>query len=133
MQWDLLKKCSCREIGEIPIMLAVTVLTSLDDADLQALGFRYSAEELTIRLAVTAKQAGMSGVVSSARDIPAIRETCGSDFVIVTPGIRLGAPVSSDDQKRTLTPGEAIKKGADYLVVGRPIRTAAIPVKLRMR
>ncbi len=116
-----------------PLMLAVTVLTSLDDDDLQEIGYRYSAAELALRLAALAKRSGMDGVVASAWEVSAIRKQCGEDFVIVTPGIRLaeGAEkkIASDDQKRTLTPAEAIREGADYLVVGRPIRTARDPGK----
>jgi len=111
----------------VPIVLAVTVLTSLDDDDLQRLGFHLGAGELALRLAETAKKAGVSGVVSSARDASAIRALCGRDFIIVTPGIRGAARLKGDDQKRTLSPQEAIRTGADYIVVGRPIRTAEDP------
>lgn len=113
-----------------PIVLAVTVLTSLADADLNELGYRHSAGELALNLAKLARGAGIDGVVASAWEVPAIRAACGRDFIIVTPGIRLpgeAAKISADDQKRVLTPGEAISNGADYLVVGRPIRTAADP------
>lgn len=112
---------------EVPIVLAVTVLTSLGDDDLAALGFQCRAGELTVRLAKMARNAGMHGVVASARDVPEIRSACGRDFVIVTPGIRSAASVPDDDQKRTLTPAEAIGRGADYLVVGRPILLADDP------
>ncbi len=110
-----------------PAVLAVTVLTSLDDADLQRLGFRLGAGELALHLAEMAKRAGVSGVVASARDAVAIRERCGKDFMIVTPGIRGSAKPADDDQKRTLSPRDAIRMGADYIVVGRPIRTSADP------
>jgi len=113
--------------GPAPVVLAVTVLTSLDDGDLQRLGFRIGAGELALHLAEMAKLAGVSGVVASARDAAAIRECCGKDFLIVTPGIR-GAAKPADDQKRTLSPRDAVRMGADYIVVGRPIRTAADPV-----
>lgn len=116
-----------------PLMLAVTVLTSLDDNDLEEIGYRYSTAELALRLAALAKRSGMDGVVASAWEVSALRKQCGRDFIIVTPGIRLaeGAEkkIASDDQKRTLTPAEAIRAGADYLVVGRPIRTARDPGK----
>jgi len=116
-----------------PIVLAVTVLTSLDDNDLKEIGYRYSSAELALNLAGLAKKSGMDGVVASAWEVSDIRKQCGKDFVIVTPGIRLAdggeKTISSDDQKRTLTPAEAIRKGADYLVVGRPIRTARDPGK----
>ena len=112
--------------GPAPVVLAVTVLTSLDDGDLQRLGFRLGAGELALHLAEMAKAAGVSGVVASARDAVAIREHCGEDFLIVTPGIR-GAVKPADDQKRTLSPRDAVRMGADFIVVGRPIRTAADP------
>lgn len=119
--------------GRRPLSLAVTVLTSLDNNDLKEIGYRYSAAGLALNLARMAKKSGMDGVVASAWEVSAIRKQCGKDFVIVTPGIRLaegaGRQISSDDQKRTLTPAEAIKRGADYLVVGRPIRTAQDPGK----
>jgi orotidine-5'-phosphate decarboxylase len=114
---------------EMPIVLAVTVLTSLGDDDLRGLGFQCSAGELTVHLAKMAKNAGMHGVVASARDVSTVREVCGPDFVIVTPGIRTATDVPGDDQKRTLTPAEAIGWGADYLVVGRPILLADDPAR----
>ncbi|PIP08562.1 MAG: orotidine-5'-phosphate decarboxylase [Syntrophobacteraceae bacterium CG23_combo_of_CG06-09_8_20_14_all_50_8] len=111
-----------------PVILAVTVLTSLNSADLEALGFCSSVEELVLHLAKLAQDEGASGVVASPQDIAAIREACGRDFVIVTPGIRGKMGLTGDDQKRTLTASEAVRLGADYLVVGRPIRLAADPV-----
>ncbi len=110
-----------------PVLLAVTVLTSLDDSDLEEIGFGCSTRELVLRLAVSARNAGVSGVVASPQDIPPIREACGKDFIIVTPGIRLDNNVTGDDQKRVLTPRDAISTGADYIVVGRPIRLADDP------
>jgi orotidine-5'-phosphate decarboxylase len=112
----------------VPLVLGVTVLTSLNDEDLQRLGFSCSTGELVLRLARMAQDAGLSGVVASAQDVEAIREACGKDFVIVTPGIRGVGGVAGDDQKRVLTAGEAIRRGSDYLVVGRPIQTAKDPV-----
>ena len=110
-----------------PMLLAVTVLTSLDDSDLKEIGFGCSTRELVLRLAMSARDAGVSGVVASAQDILPIREACGKEFTIVTPGIRLDNPVAGDDQKRVLTPRDAISMGADYIVVGRPIRLADDP------
>jgi orotidine-5'-phosphate decarboxylase len=110
-----------------PMILAVTVLTSLNSGDLNALGFRSSVEETVLSLARLAQDAGASGVVASPQEIAAIREACGRDFIIVTPGVRGKTALAGDDQKRTLGAGEAIKLGADYLVVGRPIRMAADP------
>ncbi|HOD29787.1 MAG TPA: orotidine-5'-phosphate decarboxylase [Syntrophales bacterium] len=110
-----------------PVILAVTVLTSLDDRDLSDLGFRMSTEALVVHLAMQARTAGLDGVVASARDVPAIRAACGEAFLIVTPGIRRDAVDAGDDQKRILSPEGAVTAGADYLVVGRPIRMAADP------
>lgn len=110
-----------------PVILAVTVLTSLNDYDLREMGFSSSLEDVVLSLARLAQDEGVAGVVASPRDITAIRKACGQDFIIATPGIR-GRDITGDDQKRTLTAAEAIKFGADYLVVGRPIRLAADPV-----
>lgn len=105
-------------------VVAVTVLTSLDDKDLDAVGQR-PADEQVSRLARLARQAGLTGVVCSAREASQIREACGPDFWIVTPGIR---PVAAaDDQKRTVTPKEAAEAGASHLVVGRPVVRADDP------
>jgi len=118
-----------KQLGRpMPMVLAVTVLTSLDDGDVERLGFHVSASELAVHLARLARDAGMTGVVASAREVGPIRDACGDDFVIVTPGIRLAAPAEGDDQKRVLTPREALRMGADYIVVGRPIRMADDPV-----
>ena len=108
------------------LVLGVTVLTSLDDAELQRIGFSGSALDNAVRLARLAQRAGLRGVVSSPREIAAIRDACGRGFVILTPGIR---PRDADagDQRRTMTPREAIDAGADYIVVGRPITSAADP------
>jgi len=122
---------TARVMGVVPpVLLAVTVLTSLDDSDLEEIGFKCSTRELALKLAVAARDAGVSGVVASARDVIPIREACGKDFIIVTPGIRLDSKVkvAGDDQKRVLTPRDAIIMGADYIVVGRPIRLADDPV-----
>lgn len=110
-----------------PVVLAVTVLTSLNDGDLKVLGFGSGAGETALHLARLAQDAGVSGVVASAVDAAAIRKACGAEFLIVTPGIRGGTGLAGDDQKRILTPTEALRCGADYLVVGRPIRQAADP------
>lgn len=111
-----------------PIVLAVTVLTSLNDADLQEIGMNRGTRETVLRLARLSQDAGVTGVVASAEEAPAIRQACGEGFLIVTPGIRGVAEVPGDDQKRVLTPREALRRGADYLVVGRPIRQAQDPV-----
>ena len=109
-----------------PRLLAVTVLTSLDDADLAAVGQSTPAQAQVVRLATMAQAAGVDGVVCSAREIGPIREACGPDFLLVVPGIRpAGAAVG--DQKRVVTPGEAMRAGASALVVGRPISQADSP------
>ncbi|MBW2595238.1 MAG: orotidine-5'-phosphate decarboxylase [Deltaproteobacteria bacterium] len=125
---------TARVMGVVPpVLLAVTVLTSLDDSDLEETGFKCSTRELALRLAVSARDAGVSGVVASAQDVIPIREACGKDFIIVTPGIRLDNNVTGDDQKRVLTPRDAITMGADYIVVGRPIKLADDPVAVADR
>ncbi len=111
-----------------PVLLAVTVLTSLNDSDIKGMGFECTTSELVERLAISARDAGVPGVVASAQDVPSIRKACGENFIIVTPGIRPANDSTSDDQKRVLTPREAIAMGSDYLVVGRPIRMAKDPV-----
>jgi orotidine-5'-phosphate decarboxylase len=120
-----------RETGrEKPLVLAVTVLTSLNDQDLSEIGFRQTTQDLASHLAAAARRAGVGGVVASPQDIQPIRRICGPDFAIVTPGIRLGGgEAAKDDQKRVDTPREAIRSGADYIVVGRPIRLAKDPVE----
>jgi orotidine-5'-phosphate decarboxylase len=116
-----------RERLRRPILLAVTVLTSLDDADLHRVGVAGTAARQVVRLARLAKASGMDGVVASPREITAIRRACGPEFVVLTPGIRQDEDARGD-QKRVETPEAAIRAGADYLVVGRPIRDAADPV-----
>jgi len=108
-----------------PLVVGVTILTSIDVKALNEIGFEHirdgdELKRLVVRLALLAKQAGLDGVVASPQEIVNIREACGSDFLIVTPGVRpLWA--AAGDQKRVMTPGEAVKAGADYLVIGRPI------------
>ncbi len=111
-----------------PIVLAVTVLTSLNDADLQEIGFAKTTNDQVLHLAAMAKAAGADGVVASPQDIAALRARMGNDFILVTPGIRSSQEAVQDDQKRTLSAQEAVQLGADYLVVGRPIRQAADPL-----
>jgi orotidine-5'-phosphate decarboxylase len=112
-----------------PIILAVTVLTSLDNADLAEVGYEKSANELVLLLAKAAHAAGASGVVASAQDIAALRADFGDKFIIVAPGIRSADETAKDDQRRTLSAFEALKIGADYIVVGRPIRKAKDPLE----
>lgn len=113
--------------GDEPMLVvAVTVLTSLDSSDLDELGFSRSAPDTVLKWATMARQCGVDGVVASPQEAAAIRRACGDDFLIVTPGVR---PVwhGSDDQRRTLTPSEAVNAGANILVVGRPITRANAP------
>ena len=114
--------------GPRPIILAVTVLTSLNNTDLTEIGFRRTTGEQVLRLARLAQDAGASGVVASAQDIGMLRANLGDKFIIVTPGIRSAGSTTKDDQKRTLSAYEAIKKGTDYIVVGRPISTVSKPL-----
>jgi orotidine-5'-phosphate decarboxylase len=109
-----------------PKVLAVTVLTSLDSATFAELGLETTPDALVLRWARLAQDCGLDGVVASAQEAPAIRAACGPEFLIVTPGIR---PQSSahDDQRRVVTPRQAIAAGADILVVGRPITGAQDP------
>lgn len=109
-----------------PILLAVTVLTSLNKDDLKRTGVTTGVEQQVARLAQLAQDAGMDGVVSSPLEIPRIRRECGEHFLLVVPGVR-STGETWDDQKRVLTPAEAIQAGADYLVVGKPIRDAKDP------
>lgn len=112
-----------------PMVIAVTVLTSMDESDLEAVGQKSPASDQVVRLAELTQKCGLDGVVCSAREITAIREACGPDFKLIVPGIR---PAGSDigDQKRTMTPREAVDAGADYLVIGRPITKADDPVAM---
>jgi len=109
-----------------PILLGVTVLTSLKGADLEEIGMGPDVARQVVRLAGLAKAAGMDGVVCSPQEIEVLRKEFGRDLVIVTPGIRpLWA--AAQDQKRIMTPAEAVAKGADYLVIGRPVTGAPSP------
>jgi orotidine-5'-phosphate decarboxylase len=111
-----------------PFIIGVTVLTSLGDQDLKVMGFKNNVRDQVRLLASLAKKAGLDGVVASAQEIKLIKEVCGQDFIVVTPGIRpTGSP--PDDQKRTVTASEAFAAGADYIVVGRPITSASDKVK----
>ena len=117
-----------REFGdERPRLLAVTILTSSTGETLRGVGIERPVEEMVVRLAKLAQDAGMDGVVASPREISLIRQACGPDFLIVTPGVR---PIfaAADDQKRIMTPAGAVADGADYLVIGRPIARADDPV-----
>lgn len=115
-----------------PRLLAITVLTSLDDGDLEACGQRGPVADQALRLADIAQRSGVAGAVCAPQEVAALRRRCGPDFVLVTPGIR-PAWAASGDQKRVMTPGEAIAAGADHLVIGRPITQAADPAEALAR
>jgi orotidine-5'-phosphate decarboxylase len=112
--------------AERPQVLGVTVLTSLDDADLAAVGLGGPASERALAMARLAQDCGLDGVVCSAHELAAIRAACGRGFLLVVPGIR-PAGAAPGDQKRVMTPARAMALGADYLVIGRPITAAADP------
>jgi orotidine-5'-phosphate decarboxylase len=109
-----------------PLVIAVTVLTSLDQEALGRIGVTGTVEETVVRLALLAKEAGLDGVVASPLEIGAIRAACGPEFLIVTPGVR-PAGGATHDQARVATPSAAVKAGADFLVLGRAITGAADP------
>lgn len=109
-----------------PLLIAVTVLTSLGAEDIAEIGYPGSPEDNVLRLAALAEDSGLDGVVCSPREVTALRDQRRPDFRLVTPGVR-PAGAALDDQKRVMTPGEAITAGASYLVVGRPITAAPDP------
>jgi orotidine-5'-phosphate decarboxylase len=120
-------KAAVKGRGSAPLkLLAVTVLTSLDQADLDEQGIALSPRDLVLRRAQLAKSAGFDGVVASGQEAGAIRATVGDDFLVVTPGIRLPGG-DAGDQTRITTPEDALRAGANHLVVGRPITAAADP------
>jgi orotidine-5'-phosphate decarboxylase len=108
-------------------VLAVTILTSSTEETLREVGIEHPVTEMVPRLALLAKRAGLDGVVASPHEVSRIRQACGNDFLIVTPGVRPDF-AATDDQKRIMTPAEAVAAGADYLVIGRPISAAADPL-----
>ena len=113
-----------------PRLLAVTVLTSMDAAALRRVGIGGPPRSRAVKLALLSKQAGLDGAVASAQEVTPIRRACGRDFLIVVPGVRprgVARRIKGDDQARVATPGEAVRAGADYVVVGRPITAAPDP------
>lgn len=109
-----------------PLLIAVTVLTSMDKADLQGIGINVEPAEHVMRLAQLSKNSGLDGVVCSAQEARMLKDKLGTEFKLITPGIR---PKGSEqgDQRRVMTPDEAVAAGADYLVIGRPITQSANP------
>ncbi|WP_037585950.1 orotidine-5'-phosphate decarboxylase [Stenoxybacter acetivorans] len=110
-----------------PLLIGVTVLTSMAQQDLAEVGVSCSIEEQVLRLASLAQQSGLNGVVSSAQEAELLKSRLGDDFVLVTPGIRLNTDNTQDDQRRIMTPKAALASGSHYLVIGRPITQAAAP------
>lgn len=117
---------SIESVARPPLLIAVTILTSLTDADLERVGYVGSLSENVERLARLARASGLDGVVCSAQEVPLIRHATGEDFTLVTPGIRMEG-ATRDDQARTVTPREAVRLGSNYLVIGRPITQSEDP------
>ncbi len=116
------------DLPKRPLLIAVTVLTSMSDADLQQIGIANTAAEQVLHLATLAKDAGLDGIVCSAQEAQQLKAALGDDFLLVTPGIR-PAGSAANDQQRIVTPEQAIAWGSDYLVVGRPITQAKNPAE----
>jgi orotidine-5'-phosphate decarboxylase len=114
-------------VTDRPKLIAVTVLTSMAQEDLQGIGITATPAEMVSRLAGLAKDSGLDGVVCSAQEATALRQQCGKDFCLVTPGIR-PANAAANDQSRIMTPRAALAAGSSYLVIGRPITQAADPL-----
>jgi orotidine-5'-phosphate decarboxylase len=110
-----------------PKLIAVTILTSMAQEDLAGIGIAATPAEMVLRLAMLARDSGLDGVVCSAQEAALLRQHCGANFNLVTPGIR-PADASADDQSRIMTPSAALKNGSSYLVIGRPITKAADPL-----
>lgn len=124
-QQDAMMRAASQEKGAIKL-LAVTVLTSMDGSDLRRLGIEREPSQAVLERAAAAREAGCDGVIASGQEAAALRRAQGAGFLIVCPGIRPAGP-AGDDQKRTVNVPEAFAAGADYIVVGRPIRQAADP------
>lgn len=116
-----------KRAGQAPLLIAVTVLTSMEASDLAQIGVSRTPQEQVLHLAGLAQQSGMDGVVCSAQEASLLKAQLGADFCLVTPGIR-PADAAADDQRRIVTPKDAIVAGSHYLVIGRPITQAADPV-----
>ena len=125
---DAILKAACEEKGDIKI-LAVTVLTSLDQSDMEDLGFSVNMEDLVYSRAKRALDLGCDGVISSGMEVRRLRQGLGNTLTVVVPGIRPIKNTAADDQKRTVDVEEAFENGADYIVVGRPIKDAPDPRK----
>lgn len=121
-------RAAVASFAQRPKLIAVTVLTSMAEADLHDIGISVTPAELVVRLARLARDSGLDGVVCSAQEAPVLRAECGEDFCLVTPGIR-PARTPADDQVRIMTPRAALEAGASYLVIGRPITQAVDPLE----
>lgn len=119
-------KESLKEIPNQPLIIGVTVLTHMEEKDLKEIGLDIPIEDLALKLALLGKEEGIDGVVCSALEVERIKKNCGKDFLCIVPGIRLPEN-EKDDQARVSTPSFAFSKGADYIVVGRPITKAEDP------
>lgn len=142
--YDMLKRisdfvfnyCEKKNIKERPKIIGVTLLTSFkEDSLLETLNIeKEKFQDMVIKLALIAKKANLDGVVASPIDIRRIKEECGKDFLVVSPGIRIPEiEIPKDDQERTMTPREAAEAGADYIVIGRPILKAEDPIELILK
>ncbi len=118
---------SLQQSGSEMLLIAVTVLTSMEQSDLQQIGIQRDPQEQVLHLAQLAKNAGLQGVVCSAQEASSLKAQLGEEFKLVTPGIRL-ADSAADDQRRIVSPVDAIALGSDYLVIGRPITQSADPL-----
>jgi len=125
---DAMLAAAAREKGDMKI-LAVTVLTSLDKGDIDDLGFKADIPQIVLSRAKRALQIGCDGVISSGLEAPALRDSLGDQFLVISPGIRPVENRAEDDQKRIVTVEQAFLNGADYIVVGRPIKNAEDPYK----
>lgn len=119
-------------LSQPPLLIGVTVLTSMSDEDLREMGYAESAHERVLRLAALTQESGLNGVVCSAMEAPPLRAQCGEGFSLVTPGIRLAGD-DAGDQRRVLTPSDAAANGSDYLVIGRSITGAEDPLQALQR
>ncbi|MCS7249817.1 MAG: orotidine-5'-phosphate decarboxylase [candidate division WOR-3 bacterium] len=128
--------CEKKKIKERPKIIGVTLLTSFrEDSLMETLNIeKEKFQDMVVKLSLIAKKANLDGVVASPRDIKRIKEECGKDFLVISPGIRIPEiEIAKDDQERTMTPKEAAEAGADYIVIGRPILKAEDPIELILK
>ena len=129
---DAAREAAAKAGVDAPWVIAVTILTSMDQNDLDDVGLKGPIEDRVVKLAELTQKAGLDGIVCSAKEIIPVRAACGPDFKLITPGIR-PAWAASDDQKRIVTPKDAVAMGSDVLVIGRPITKADDPVDAAKR